>query len=121
MTSTKRHPGTIEKRGHSLRVILYAGGKRHSFTLNTNDRREAAEFARRRHAELERQAQRERHGLPGTMPMSGLFTKFETERLPLLTQSTSRTYKISLRLFTQFFVDGAGDLRVDQVRPGHVK
>ena len=32
MAKRKRHPGTIEERGDSLRVILYAGGKRHTFT-----------------------------------------------------------------------------------------
>lgn len=78
------------------------------FTLSTTDRREAVDFARRQHAELERQAQRERHGLPGTMPVSGLFDKFQRERLPLLTESTSRTYSISLGLFRRFFVEESG-------------
>jgi integrase/recombinase XerD len=121
MARTKRHPGTIEKRGRSTRVILYAGGKRHSFTLATTDRREAVEFARRKHAELERLVERERHGLPGSMTMAGLFDKFAAERLPLLTESTRRTYSISLGLFRGFFVDRLGNLRVDQIRPGHVK
>lgn len=121
MARTKRHPGTIEKRGRALRVILYAGGKRHSFTLPTTDRREAVDFARRKHAELERLVERERHGLPGAMSIAALFDKFERERLPLLTASTRRTYAISLTLFRRFFVDQIRDLRVDQIRPGHVK
>jgi len=102
-------------------VILYSAGKRHSFTLPTLDRREAVEFAKRKHAELERLAERERHGLPGTVSLSGLFDKFEAERLPLLTDSTRRTYAISLSLFREFFVTGMGRLSVGQIRPGHVK
>lgn len=121
MARTKRHPGTIEKRGRSLRVILYAGGKRHSFTLATTDRREAVEFAKRKHAELERLVDRERHGLPGSMSMAALLDKFDAERLPLLAESTCRTYSISLGLFREFFIERFGNLRVDQVRPGHVK
>jgi hypothetical protein len=50
---TKRHPGTIEARGDSLRVILYAAGQRYTFTLPTRDRREAVEFARKKHLELQ--------------------------------------------------------------------
>lgn len=121
MARTKRHPGTIEKRGQSLRVILYAGGKRHSFTLATTDRREAVEFAKRQHAELERLVDRQRHGLPGSMSMAALLDKFDAERLPLLAESTCRTYSISLGLFREFFIERFGNLRVDQVRPGHVK
>ncbi len=121
MARTKRHPGTIEKRGGSFRVILYAGGKRHSFTVPTRDRQEVVEFARRKHAELQRQVERERRGLLGSMTMSALLDKFACERLPLLTHSTRRTYRISLARFREFFVDRVRNLKVDQVRPGHVK
>ena len=119
MAHTKRHPGTIEKRGRSLRVILYAGGKRHSFTLPTADRREAVEFARRKHAELGHLVEREQRGLPGSMPLSQLLDKFEQERLPLLATNTRRTYSISLTKFREFFVR-IGDPRVEHVRSGHV-
>jgi len=121
MAHTKRYPGTIEKRGRALRVILYAGGKRYSFTLPTTDRREAVEFARRKHAELERLVDRERHGLPGAISMGALFDKYEHERLPLVSENTRRAYSISLALFRGFFVDRLGNLRVGEVRPGHVK
>lgn len=121
MARTKRHPGTIERRGKSLRVILYAGGKRHSFTIPTLERREAVEFARRKYSELQDRVARERHGLPGSMAMSRLLEKFEQERLPLLAANTRRTYGNSLRLFKKFFVEILGDPRVEQVRPGHVK
>jgi integrase/recombinase XerD len=121
MARIKRYPGTVEKRGRSLRVILYAGGKRHSFTLPTTDRREAVEFAKRKHAELERLVHRERHGLPGAMSMAALLDKFDADRLPLLAEGTRRTYSISLGLFREFFVERLRNLRVDEVRPGHVK
>jgi len=118
---TKRYPGTIEKHGKTLRVILYAGGKRNSFKLDTVDRREAAEFARDKNDELQRQIEREKRGLPGSMSMSGLFEKFKAEKLPLLARSTQKTYSISLDRFDEFFVEKLGDLRVGQVRPGHIK
>src|SRR5690242_10070975 len=105
-TMGKRHPGTIEKRGKSFRVILYSGGRRHAFTLPSLDRAEAVDFARRKHLELERLTGRERQGLPGRVSLSILLDRFESERLPLLSPNTQRTYAISLNLFRRFFVQG---------------
>jgi hypothetical protein len=120
VAKTKRHPGTIEARGDSLRVILYAGGERHTFTLPTTDRREAAEFAQRKHIELQQAVGRVRRGLPGRIPLSALLDKFEAERLPHLAANTQKTYKLSLATFCRFFAERLGDPPVSEVRPGNV-
>jgi site-specific recombinase XerD len=119
MAKRKRHPGTIEARGDSQRVILYAGGKRHTFTLPTRDRREAEEFAQRKHLELQGAVGRVRRGLPGRLPVSDLLDKFQAERLPHLAPNTQRTYKLSLATFREFF-DQLGDLPVSEVGRGNI-
>lgn len=120
MAKTKRHPGTIEERGDSLRVILYAGGERHTFTLPTTDRRDAVEFAHKKHTELQQAVGRVRRGLPGRIPLSALFEKFEGERLPHLAANTQKTYRLSLATFRQFFGERLGDPRVSEIRPGNI-
>lgn len=120
MAKRKRHPGTIEARGDSLRVILYAGGDRHTFTLSTKDRREAEEFAQRKHLELQRAVGRVRRGLPGRIPVTALFDKFTAERLPHLAPNTQRTYQRSVATFREFFGQQLGDPPVTEIRPGNV-
>lgn len=120
MAKTKRHPGTIEARGDSLRVILYAGGERHTFTLATTDRREAVEFAQKKHVELQQSVGRVRRGLPGRIPVSALLDKFTAERLPHLAPNTQKTYRLSLATFRQFFGERLGDPPVGEVRSGNV-
>ena len=119
-TKAKRHPGTIEARGDSLRVILYAGGERHTFTLATTDRREAVEFAQRKHVELQQGTARVRRGLPGRILVSALLDKFIAERLPHLAPNTQKTYGLSLATFRRFFGERLGDPAVSEVRSGNV-
>ena len=120
MAKRKKHPGTIEARGDSLRVILYAGGERHTFTLATRDRREAVEFAQRKHVELQHASGRVRRGLPGRIPVSALLDKFTAERLPHLAPNTRKTYGLSLATFRRFFGERLGDPAVSEVRSGNV-
>jgi integrase len=117
----QRYPGSIERRGDSFRVILYADGVRHGFTVRTKHRATAEEAARLRHAELQRLSTRQRHGLPSEIRMSSLLDKFGLERLPLLAPNTKRTYRISLTFAREFFVHRCGDLGVHDVRQGHIK
>jgi integrase/recombinase XerD len=113
--SHKRQPGTVERRGNTLRVTVYAAGKRHRFTLPTLDRREAGEFAKVKAAELEKLAKRwKRRGL-GPVRVSALFDRFEAERLPLKAPNTQTTYKASLTGFRAYFIEQLGDPLVHEV------
>jgi site-specific recombinase XerD len=120
MAKRKKYPGTIEVHRARLRVILYSAGKRHTFSLDPGaDRREAIEFAQRKHLELEREAGRLRQGLPGRLSVSELLDKFMAERLPLLAPNTQKTYKLSLATFRTFF-GRLGDPAVSEVRQGNI-
>jgi site-specific recombinase XerD len=119
MAKRKRCPGTIEERGDSLRIILYAGGERHAFTLATRDRREAEEFAQKKHQELQQAVGRVRRGLPGRVPVSELLDKFEAQRLPPLAPNTRKSYKHSLAMFRRFFGQ-LGDPLVTEVGRGNI-
>jgi integrase/recombinase XerD len=65
--------------------------------------------------------ERRRSGLPGAMRVSELLDRFEAERLPLLAESTRRTYSDSLRSFRAYFVDQLEDPDVRNVRAGNVR
>lgn len=118
----KRHPGTIERRGKRLRVILYAGGKRHTFTLDTTDEREAKEFAEAKAAELTKEVKRQRIGLPGAVKVSWLFDRFETDVVPgFPSLSSQESYKRHIKLFRRFFVEGLADPKVGEIGSGHVQ
>jgi integrase len=117
----KRHPGTIERRGSSLRVILYTDGTRHTFTLPTLDRREAVEFAEVKAAELARESKRRRVGLPGSVPVSLLLDQFAAECIPVHALATQVAYRRCLGAFRTFFVDRLGDPKVSEIRAGHVQ
>lgn len=119
--ASRKHPGTIERRGDSLRVILYAAGKPYRYTLNTTDLREAREFAKKKDAELERLRMRVRAGLPARMHFSALLTKFAADRIPQKAPKTQLVYQLSLDAFRAFFVEQMGDPRVDEVHAGHVE
>ena len=113
------HPGTIERRGKGFRVILYAGGKRFTYQLPTVDRREAAEFAKRKDVELAPLRRRLQGGLLRER-VSSLLDKYETERLPLKSGSTQDTYQGSLASIRTFFGERLRDPYVDAVRGGHI-
>jgi integrase/recombinase XerD len=120
MASRKRHPGTIERRGNSLRVTIYAGGKPNKFTLRTTDVREACEFAKRKHEELQREAGRAHAGLPIRMRMTDLLDKFETDCFHDLAPSTRLAYRTSLAGFRAFFLERLSNPRVEAVAAGHI-
>lgn len=117
----KTYPGTIEARGDSQRVILYAGGRRHTFTLPGASAKKAREFARTKHAELQAIVEREALGLPGVTGLEELLKRYEEERLPLVTKSTEKSYGTTLKVFRRFLMTQAIALDVHEVRPGHVR
>ena len=98
----KSHPGTIERRGNSFRIILYAGGERHTFTLPGVSKKDAEQFARTKSAELLEMADRQRLGLPGTESIDVLIQRFEAEKLPLVATNTRKSYAQSLKIFHRF-------------------
>src|SRR5947207_13617624 len=117
----KTHPGTIERRGRSHRVILYAAGQRYAFTLPTRDRREAVAFAKQKAAELERHALAVRCSVVGPLRFSALLDRYETDLLPLKADNTRSTYAHSLATFRVFFCDLFGNPRVEAIHEGHVR
>jgi integrase len=121
MAKTKKHPGTIEQRGSSHRIILYAGGERHTYTLKDSTREEAIAYAKTKDDELQGQIERQRLGLPGPMPFSALLDRYEAEKIPLLSENTRRAYRGSLDRFKDYFVSQGGDPRVHEIRAGHVR
>lgn len=121
MARSKSHPGSLEKRGKGFRVWLWSGGRYHRYTIQTKDRREAAQFARQKAAELERLVSRRLAGLPGPVRTSDLLTHFESEELPVVSAGTQRSYKDSLKFIRSYFVEGQGDPTLDQIHAAHIK
>jgi integrase len=113
----RRTPGTIERRGGSTRIILYAGGTRYTYTVPTTDPREVREYAKKKDAELDRLRHRVR--LPGRMRFSALLAKYEAQGLPRAA-SSQRTYKLCLDAYRAFFVDQGRDPYVDTIEPEDV-
>lgn len=116
----KSHPGTLEQRGSSYRVILYFEGKRHSYTIQTTDRATAEDFARDKEKELCDAQERRTAGLPDPDTFGGFLEQYKRERLPLLAPATQQTYGVSLDYFERFFVQEKGNPRIDKIRPGQV-
>ena len=117
----KSHPGTIERRGNSFRIILYAGGERHTFTLPGVSKKDAEQFARTKSAELLEMADRQRLGLPGTESIDVLIQRFEAEKLPLVATNTRKSYAQSLKIFHRFLKAKRLDIGVHEFRRGHAK
>ena len=120
MARKKTHPGTLQKRGSSYRVILYVEGERYQYTVPTIDRSEAEAFARKQYEELQKEAARKQEGFPDPDHFSGLMVRYRTDRLPLLAPRTRETYEIALDYFHEFFVDLLQDPRIDKVRRADV-
>jgi site-specific recombinase XerD len=116
-----RHPGHIERHGKGLRVHFCVAGQRHRYTLDTTDRREAGEWAKKKHAELERQAERRRDGYPGPLALSDLFTEFERDELPTKSPGTQRSYRDSLKPIRFYFEREQNNPTVDRIRAGDVE
>lgn len=120
MAKRKSHPGSIEKRGKSWRLVLYAGGTRHAYTLKGKQKKADVErFARSKSEELLQQVERERVGLPGSLPLESLLQRYEGEKLPLLSPNTRLSYATSLKLFRKFLDRIPSALAVHEFRSGH--
>jgi len=120
MARRRSYPGYIERRGKAWRLVLQAAGSKRSYTVHA--RRDVVEqFARDEYAKLSRQAIRREDGLPSSMRMSELFDRYEAETLASeLRESSQVSYRVSLRAFRLFFVDGLGDPTIDRIRAAHI-
>lgn len=116
----KTYPGHMDRPGRAYRWRVSVGGKRHTFSLHTTDRREAEHFARTKYAELSRQVERQREGLPSHVNISELFDQFEREHVPTLSPGAQRSYKDSLKPLRTYFVDEGSDPTVEKIRAAHV-
>ena len=115
-----RQTGSIRRRGRGFEVRLCVAGHRHSFAVRCEDRREAAQWARNKEAELQRQAERQAEGLPGAVRVSELLRQFRADVLPAKAPGTRDAYEDSLKVIAPYFVDVLHDPTVDKVRKGHV-
>jgi len=121
MARTKKHPGTIEPRGGSFRITLYIDGVRHRFNEKLADRKAAETFARDKHEELTRKAQRTRSGLPGETTFSELLEMYKRDELPTLSAGTQRAYKDSLDPIERYFVTELADPTLEKIHARHVR
>ena len=121
MAKTKRHPGSIEKRGDSYRIRLCIGTNRHYFTLTTKDRRVAEVFAQKKEAELREESARQEAGLPGVLTCTQLLRLFEEIHLPKKAPNTQISYRGALKPLSYFFGKVLGDPPVSQIQPAHIE
>ena len=121
MARRRSYPGSIERRGDSLRIRLCVDGERHYFTLPTLDQKVAERFAREKERELRKNAARKKAGLPGQLRISELFDWFEETHLPTKAPNTQRSYRDALKPLRHFFEKVLDDPLIADVFPGHVK
>jgi len=116
-----KHIGSIRRHGRGFEVRLCVAGRRHSFTVRCEDRREAQQWAKQKEGELERQA--ERHGPEHrtAVRMSELLDQFIRDELPAKAPGTVGAYTDSLKAIKCYFLDVVGDPRVDRLTPGGVR
>jgi len=117
----KKHPGTFENRGTYQRLILYCGGIRHTFRLDTFDKKASEKFAREQLRQLQKQLDRTRIGLAGITKFSALLAQFRRDEMPTLATGTQRSYRDSLTPVEQFFTTELRDLSLDKIGTKEIK
>lgn len=117
----KAYPGTFEDIGAYRRLILYVGGKRHTFKLETRDRKASEKFAREKHRELTRRLDRSRRGFGDSTPFSDLLAQYRRDELPTRSAGTQRAYADSLKPIEEFFVELSRDLAIDAISTKHIR
>src|SRR6185369_896722 len=88
----KNYPGTFEDIGDYRRLILYVGGARHTFKIETRDRKACEKFAREKHRELLKKLDRAQRGLDNATHFSTLLEQYKRDELPTLSAGTQRAY-----------------------------
>jgi len=118
---TKRHPGTFENRGTYQRLILYCGGKRHTFRVDTFDKKVAEKFAREKLRDLQKAQDRTRQGLSGDTRFSALLSQYKRDEMPTLSAGTQRAYDDSIKLIEEYFVTDQRDATLDKIGTKEIK
>lgn len=113
--AAKKHPGSFENRGEYQRLILCCGGIRHTFRLDTFDKKASEKFAREKLRELQKQLDRTKIGLAGVTKFSALLAAFRRDDLPTLAAGTQRSYKDSLAPVETFFTTEMRDPSLDKI------
>ena len=119
--AAKKHPGTFENRGEYQRLILYCGGIRHTFRLDTFDKKASEKFAREKLRELQKQLDRTKIGMAGVTKFSALLATFRRDELPTLAAGTQRSYKDSLGPVETFFTTELRDPSLDKIGTKEIK
>lgn len=114
----KNYPGSIDQRGDTFRIRLMVDGKRHTFTIETTDRREAERVAMARYLALTQASpakKREALGLAKDIRVSALLELFTMQKLPELAPGAQDAYEDSLKPIRKYFVDQHGDPSIDTI------
>jgi hypothetical protein len=94
--AARKHPGTFDDSRGYRALILYCGGTRHYFRLDTFDRKASEKFAREKYAELQAKLDRTRQGLQADTRFSELLAQYRRDELPTRSPGTQRAYHDSL-------------------------
>jgi site-specific recombinase XerD len=125
MARHKTHPGTFENRGDYQRLIIYAGGVRHTFRLDTFDKKASEKFAREKHRELttalDDKERRAAKGIADGTRFSGLLDQYRRDELPTLSPGTRRAYGDSFTLIDDYFGRVLHDPKLEHVGTKHIK
>lgn len=116
----KRFPGSIDRRGDTFRVRLSVAGTMHSFTLETDDKRAAEQFARTKDKELRATQRRKASGLAVGVTFSALLATFREQAMPGVAEGTRNAYEDSLGPIETYFVTELGDPIIESIAAKHV-
>jgi integrase len=119
-------PGNIEQRAGVYRLRLHVAGQMHRFTFEPGTSIESVRrFAVEKHRELQlaatKRARRTGRRRVSATRMSDLLDVYIKEHVPLLAESTQDSYREICGFIRQFFVERAGDPRVEEVSRKHVE
>lgn len=101
----KSAPGTISRRGNSFCVRFMQDGQRYTFSIKTDDRREAERFALQKFQTLPKLAERRAAGIDERLRMSALLNLFASDVIPNLNAASTRAnYASAIKPMRRYFV-----------------
>src|SRR5665213_622284 len=101
----RKSPGTISRRGNSYCVRFMQDGQRFTFSIKTDDRREAERFALQKFQTLPKLLERRAAGIDERLRMSALLNLFAKEVIPNLNAASTRAnYASAIKPMRRYFV-----------------